>query len=242
MNKCCAHCGAEFGTRANLDYHAILCDFLNKSKQQQAEELQFELPSQRVMYELLVDMGLKQKRLEEKLEAITKFVAKQKKRINVLDWLNNNATPNASFEQLVDGISVTRDDVERIFDEPVLDIMNAIFTRFIYEVNVRPIYAFGQKNNVLYVFDGNIWSELTKNKMIRFLNAVQFKLSNVLYEWKKECRDEKDDKLLSQFDKATVKLMNLEFTNDATFNKVRASMYSNLKMEVKALVEYEFEF
>jgi hypothetical protein len=242
MNKCCANCGAEFGTRTSLDGHAILCDFLHKSKQKQDEELQFELPSQRVMYELLIDMGLKQKRLEEKLDAITKFVSKQKKRINVLDWLNNNASPEITFDQLVDTIQVTREDVERIFDEPVADIMNTLFSRFVYERSERPIYAFGQKNNVLYIFDGTVWSEMNKNKMIRFFNNIQFKISNVLYEWKKECRDDNDDKLLSQFDKATVKLMNCDFMNDATFNKIRASIYSNLKTEVKALVEYEFEF
>ena len=238
MNKCCANCGCEFGTRTNLDKHAILCDFLHKSKQQQAEELQFELPPQRVMYELLIDLGLKYKQLEEKLEAVTKFVAKQKKRINVLDWLNNNTSPGISFDQLFDTIH----DVERIFDEPVVEIMNTLFQRFIYEVSERPIYAFGQKNNVLYIFDGTVWSEMNKNKMIRFFNNIQFKISNVLFDWKKECRNDKDDKLLSQFDKATVKLMNCEFTNDAMFNKLRASIYSNLKTDVKALVEYEFEF
>ncbi len=134
MNKCCANCGNDFKTRVNLEKHAILCDFLHKSKQKQEEDLQFELPSQRVMYELLMELGQKYNRLEEKMDSINKFVMKKKKQINVLEWLNNNVTPEQSFEQLLDTIHVTREDVERIFEESVFDIMNSLFAKFIYDI------------------------------------------------------------------------------------------------------------
>ena len=82
-----------------------------------------------------------------------------------------------------------------------------------------------------------------KEKLIRFLCTVHMKISKAFYEWKKKNKDMlSEDRMATLCDKATVKLMSQEFKLDSTLSKIRSIMYGKMKTDMKALVEYEFEF
>ena len=69
------------------------------------------------------------------------------------------------------------------------------------------------------------------------------KISKAFCEWKKKNQDMLNtDKMAILCDKATVKLMSQEFKQESTLSKIRSIMYSKMKTDMKALVEYEFEF
>ena len=91
---CCEYCGKGYKRRVNLDKHFILCEIVYKAKKKdrkvdkEAEEIDSELPSQKQMYKMLLELALKYNKLEEKVELMNKWVDKKKKKINVLDWLN----------------------------------------------------------------------------------------------------------------------------------------------------------
>ena len=44
------------------------------------------------------------------------------------------------------------------------------------------------------------------------------------------------------YDKTLVKIMSVEFKQQSILSKVRINMFSRMKTDMKALVEYEFEF
>ena len=129
------------------------------------------------------------------------------------------------------------------------DTLNVIFSRSIYIINEQnnPIIAFSQKPNIFYIYDkiedACVWSELSKDKLIRFLSIVQMKISKAFCEWKKKNKDIlSTDKMATLCDKATVKLMTPEFKQESTLSKIRSIMYGKMKTDMKVLVEYEFEF
>ena len=43
-------------------------------------------------------------------------------------------------------------------------------------------------------------------------------------------------------DKTSLKILNVEFKQEACLAKARSAMYSKMKTDLKALVEYDFEF
>jgi hypothetical protein len=248
-SQCCVHCGKMYKTRTNLEKHLMLCELLKKKSSTFISDEE-DIPSQRILYQMIVELGQKYNRLEEKVEEINKWVVKKKKKINILDWLNTNIQPNISFENLSDKIFVTDEHIEFLFSNSFNDTLNEIFSNSIYRINEveNPIFAFVQKSNVFYSFDKleeqEVWLELSREKLIRFLNKIQMKISKKLYEWKKNHSQQirENDKLSEICDKATIKIMSVEFKQESTLNKVKQMIYARMKTDLKALIEYDFEF
>ena len=43
-------------------------------------------------------------------------------------------------------------------------------------------------------------------------------------------------------DKTSLKMMNVDFRQESILGKIRTNMYTRMKTDMKALLEYEFEF
>jgi hypothetical protein len=146
--QCCIHCGKNYVKKSNLDKHMIACDLLQKSKErrkiQLLEEISDEdqqIPSQKKLFQMLIELGIKYNKLEEKVDEISKWVVKKKKKINMIEWLNDNIIPTLIFEQLIDKIIITEEDIEFLFNNSFYDTLNNVFSKTIYELseNESPI-------------------------------------------------------------------------------------------------------
>jgi len=246
--KCCTYCGKSYIKKTSLDRHVILCELINNSKRSTTVEDEDDVPSQRKMYQMILELSNKLNKLDEKVDELNKWVIKKKKKINVIEWLNNNISPEIVFENLIEKIIIEKEDINYLFQHTFSDTINDIFTRNIYNKSETeyPIFAFVQKSNIFYIYE-NIetkWVELNREKLIKFLNRVHTKLYRIYLENKKENKDkiENDENLSLLYDKTTCKLMNINFNEEATLGKIRANMYARMKTDMKAIVEYDFEF
>ena len=89
--QCCVYCGKSYKKKINLEKHIILCEFLNTSKKRQInDDEEDDIPSNKKLYKILLELGSKFNKLEEKVDEINKWVIKKKKKINVIEWLNTN--------------------------------------------------------------------------------------------------------------------------------------------------------
>jgi hypothetical protein len=235
-----------------LDNHVVICELLHNRRNTSLiiEDEEEPLPSQRKMFHMLIELGQKYNKLEEKVEELNKWVIKKKKKINILEWLNDNNTPNILFDSIIDKITVNEDDIKNLLDNPFNEVLNDIFSRTIYNFNQdeNPIFAFVQKSNIFYVyelFDNNkMWVELSKEKLIKFLNKVHTKILKAFCDFKKERIQEirASDNYSIKCDKTMVKIMSVEFKQESILSKVRSMMFAKMKTDMKALVEFEFEF
>jgi len=254
---CCVNCGKTYKKRENLTKHLVLCDFLKISKSfVPLDEDELVIPSSRIMYQLLIELGKKYNKLEEQMTEMTKWVSKKKKKINVIDWLNANITPNIttpnitfdSFMTSCDWLTILDVDIDTIISSTFYDAIHQVFSKtlFILE-DIIPIFAFTQKTNAIYVFQGenNGWIELSREKMIKWFNKMHMKFVNAFYSWSKvkvlEYVSNKD-KFDTIFDKTNIKLMSVDFHVESMFSKMRGIIFNGMKKDMKALVEYEFEF
>jgi tyrosine-protein phosphatase YwqE len=246
-SKCCVYCGKSYIKKTSLDKHVVLCELLNNSKNTIVENDE-DIPSQKKMYQILLELGNKFNKLEEKVDELNKWVVKKKKKINVIEWLNTNITPEIKFDSLIEKITITQEDVKYLFDNSFADTLNEIFSRNIYNLSESeyPIFAFIQKSNVFYIYENEEagWMELNREKNVKFLNRVHMKLLRAFGEYKKananKIREDESFSLLC--DKTSVKMMNVDFRQETILGKIKGNMYSRMKTDMKALVEYEFEF
>lgn len=250
-SQCCIHCGKSYMKRVNLDKHVIICELLHNRRNISLDiEDEEPIPSQRKLFHMLIELGQKYNKLEEKVEELNKWVIKKKKKINILEWLNDNNNPNILFDCIIDKITVNEDDITNLLENPFNDVLNDIFSRTIYSFNENdnPIFAFVQKSNIFYIYDlvddKKVWIELSKEKFIKFLNKVHTKILKAFCDFKKERLHEirASDNYSIKCDKTMVKIMSVEFNQENILSKVRSMMFAKMKTDMKALVEFEFEF
>jgi hypothetical protein len=159
--------------------------------------------------------------------------SKQKKKINVLEWLNTNPKPEISFDKFHESIQITKEDVDFLFHNSCTDTIQEILRREIYEKYEFPIFPVFACNAKTYIYH-DIWQECARDIMIRFLDKVHIKLIQQVSTWKKEYLDaNKDDNEGTElYNKATVKLMNMDFKKESVFSKIKAVMYTRIKMDI----------
>jgi hypothetical protein len=142
------------------------------------------------MYKLIVELTQKYNRLENKISEMHKWNTQQKRKFDVFEWLAKNANPDCAFDELVDAITVSPEDIVFMFNNSVYDTMSLVFSRTIYGQAAKPLFAFTHKLGILYIYNKDkTWTEIPKDKLVRFLNIVQLKLSKALTLWKK-CHQE----------------------------------------------------
>lgn len=259
---CCVYCGKGYKSRTGYEKHAILCELMDRTKKRkklriidQDDEDEI-IPSNKQMYRMLSELSHKYSLLEKKMEEMSKFVVKQKKKINILEWLNTNIIPSYIFEELPGKITTTDQTIELLLNNTFHDILNDMFESNIYtnnEINSYPLFTLSQKSNTLYYYTtiqpGGLdnkkyeWRELPRDKLVWFLNIIHMKITKLFTEWKKIHRQEiaESDSKSTICDKATIKLMSQEFKEEKYYTKVKSLLYNKMKCDMKTLIEYEFE-
>lgn len=247
MKHTCITCNKSYKKKQNLDKHLIMCDLLHRGKQPKNEDEDEPIPSQSKMFQMLIDLGQKYSKLEEKVDELNKWVIKKKKKINMIDWLNANVTPDTVFSNTIASIIIVESDVLFLLNNSLIDTINMVFDKTIYKFNEHsnPIFTFVQKANIFYVFNlEDNWSELSRENLIRFLSKVHMKIFKGFYDWKMANKKEilEDNVLSTKCDKTLIKLASFNLNEDELlFSKIRKDMFANMKTDMKATVEYEFE-
>jgi len=242
MNKikqsptCCIICGKSYKTRTRLEKHLLLCELLKRTKSSSIiEDDETDIPSQRKLYLMLLELGYKYNKMEKKVEELNKVIVKQKKKINVIIWLTNNIIPSVNIHHFHENVSIIESDIEFLFHNSFYYTLNSILMRV--NENSWPISAFIQKPNVLYSYD-NEWQELSQDILYKFLNKIQMKISVKMLEWKKNNNQniKHNDNLATTYDKALVKLMDVDFSKEIVFNKIKNMIFLLVKKS------YDLEF
>ena len=248
--QCCIHCGKSYKKKYNLDKHLIICELLKVGKirntlienNQDEEET---IPSQKKMFQMLIELGQKYNKLEEKFEEMNKWIVKKKKKINGIEWLNSNIKPTIIFDNIIDTIIINEEDIKFLFDNSFNDLLNEIFSRTIYNYQKSedfPIFAFVQKPNLFYIYDlESGWIELSRERLIKFLNKVYMKIFKEFYEWKqtKKTIINSDDHLAIKCDKTLIKISDINFKQESILSKIKSMMYSKMKAaDLRSIYRY----
>lgn len=239
---CCIYCGKSYKTKLVLDKHLVLCEVSNKLKSQPNNEDETIIPSQKQMYQIIIELALKCSRLESKVNELTRHISKKINKINIIDYLNNNSSikPTILFDNINEIITVEQSDIEYLFHNSFIETLNTILLRSISQQ--VPIITFVEKPNIIYIYTNDVtkndnnpsWIIAPREKITRFLNTMQLKISKSLSEWRKknaQILNENDGQSIL-YDKTFSKLIGIEFKIDGTYNKFYNNIYHKIKKEL----------
>lgn len=254
----CPFCDKTYTRASSLEKHTITCQYLNKSKKDKKieEEETANLPTYKELVAIVQEFALKCAKMEEKMALMEKWVETKKKKINVVQWLNANVVPEINYSTWVKQLKITQQHIKYLFDNSIIDTVS-----FVFEENIKlstsatsiampnpnnpiPIYSFNQKSNNFYIFDLGEWRELVFTDLAYLFKQLQNKLLLEMNQWRTENLEQinRSDKISELYNKNMIKLMNISFVQDATFSKMKTNMYNSLKVDIKHLIEFEFEF
>lgn len=250
----CSMCKKHYLRKSSLDKHKILCDFKYKTQREIAVETEesADIPNHYQLVQIVQQLTLKMMKMEEKMAEMQKFIDKKKKKLNIIQWLNMNVTPNIGFKEWANTmIHVQPKHFEILMEDTIYQCLQKIFEDNLLSNNggfVYPFTCFAQKAGLFYVCekgeDGKTdWIQAENADIILILKQTQNGLMRELTKWKAENQHKFDqnDKLSIVFNKAVIKLMSISFTPDNNFSRVKNILYNYLKTDLKSF-EYEFEY
>ena len=262
----CDYCGRQYKRISFLNKHKIPCKvlFVERAKRLSAKEPIFQCEEE-TMFSLkqvnliLSEVILQNKKMQEEINELKKFIFKTKIKINILDWLPLHVSPTYSFQPFLNNIIVTSPfHVECLQENKILDILELVLTDTVKREkdNIFPLFCFNEK---IYIYtqqsqqsqpasnesdtNTNTWREMTRLELINFMNRIHKKIMNQIKEWR-----DANDLLIKTNEiyyninhKLSIKIMDIDFNKDAILNKIRTFLFSTFKRDVKSIVEYEFE-
>ena len=249
MSYTCNTCDKKYMRKSSLEKHAVLCAYLIKTEREKQIQKQEEadIPTYHGLVNIVQELSLKYIRLENEMEEMRKWVEKKKKKINVINWLNANILPSTSFHEWANTININDEHFRLLMTNNIVDCFQSILEEYLSlsVTQIFPIKCFSQKQNLFYIYlSENEWRQMTFEDFMYLFKIIQGKLLKTTAEWKQKNKQliEENDGTSILYNKTLMKLMEISFTKDATFGKIKTNLYNYLKMDLKNLFEYEFEF
>ena len=248
----CEYCGKTYTRKTSHIKHTILCEVFHKSKREKIceKEESSDIPTTEKLYEIIQELALKYKIMENKLEDMQKWVDKKKKKINVIHWLNTNVKPKCTYSEWFQSITATEEHLEILIEQNITQTVDALITTNFNPTAGQkdyPIYCFVQKVNIFYMHDDtkSEWRQMNSDELVLLSKKVHSRILNALCEWHKKNLDKinQSDKMAILYNKTLIKLMSVSFTQDSVYlSKMKASLHNCLKTDLTNIIEYEFDF
>jgi len=176
--KTCPHCNKQFKLKKTLLNHMMLCELTNK------EEVAV-IPTQKEMWIILQKLYNDNQNLKKRVEQLEKVVNKDVKKMNMVDWLNQNDKGINLELWLKTSVLVTIDDLKMIFMTDYARGLSNILENNIKDNENNPFRAFSHKTKQLYVYEKNKWRKCRKTDIMQVFDRISLNILKISKEYDK---------------------------------------------------------
>ena len=247
MYKC--SCGKEYKRLKPFHNHRATCELLKLSKTSNEDVshlTNLDTPSTFDMWLALQTALKKIEKLEKKIESQQRWITRQRKKVCVIDWLNENCKPNIIFTNWYKNLEITSEDLNLIFKHDFIMGINYILQKKLPIKSEKnfPIRSFQQKIGELFTFNGESWELLDIDEFSRMIDFIHKKIHSVFVHWNKlqQKRIDYGNNVDETYYKNISKVMGGRYSREETLRKIKIKIYNYLKFNLKNIVQYEFTF
>ena len=156
----------------------MLCELTNK------EEVAV-IPTQKEMWIILQKLYNDNQNLKKRVEQLEKVVNKDVKKMNMVDWLNQNDRGINLELWLKTSVLVTIDDLKMIFMTDYARGLSNILENNIKDNENNPFRAFSHKTKQLYVYEKNKWRKCRKTDIMQVFDRISLNILKISKEYDK---------------------------------------------------------
>ena len=175
----CPHCGKKFKTNPALHKHIILCQ-LDKNEVKNSV-----VPTQKEMWVIIQKLYKENEIQKKKIEKLEQIVNKDVKKLNMVDWLNQNDKGVDIDSWLKTNIIVTMEDLNTIFMTDYTRGLSNIISNNIMNCENTPFRAFSHKIKQLYIYQKNKWKKSTKSDIMKIFDRISLNILKQSKEYDK---------------------------------------------------------
>ena len=232
----CSICKKQYKRLGNLKRHRLVCELLCRSKnnQESEEEEAKDCPSRFEIWKLIKIQAEKIDKLEKEIQSLKQMRFRTRKKINVLEWLNQQVKPKLSYSKWKETFILSEKHLQMIFDTDYIkgfvNILQSVF--LMDDSDNRPLYAFRHKKHILYYFNGDIWQVMPYNMLKEWVNNLYYKklmiYFNIWYEQNQNKLESIDSAPIYQ--KNLKKIMGDGKSIDERVQGIKKGFYERLKV------------
>ena len=263
MNKIpalkCKNCDKEYHRQSAFDKHKLLCiggdpqtplttlnsgGILGVCGSSTHSEARDGSPLQ--LRSIIIELVKSNNKLRKDVEELKRWVQTKKRKVIIVDWLNENYKPPENYKEFISKLCIAREHLEIIFKSNIIDGIQEILQDFMNNPDNPdncPFKSFDQKDNIIYVYnEESKWVLLSSTE---FNNIISVIIKNILAELK-IWQDENAQKLYTE-DFSVIYVQNVkkviggDIPIDKQRNKIHRNLYKYLKMNLQNTIEYEFQ-
>lgn len=166
MSHYCQYCSKSYKSSTSYKNHLTFCEFQYKSVYSTYDSNYS--PNIHLMFDFMQHMMIKIKSLEEDNAILKRHLSNRIKKVNIVQWLNNNVKMEISIETWIENI-VLRKYLNIIFDDGISVAIQQIIND---HIDVCPLKTVITKKTHFYLYENNHWKVYefdNVNKLIRRL-------------------------------------------------------------------------
>lgn len=262
----CSYCPKTYTRKDSLNRHIVLCEFNCKKICDgiNARPIVSDIPNISELYSIVVDLSLKYDKLQAEYNKLSKWVQQKKRKINVVEWLNEKCDPGISHDEWLDKIALDRKHLNYVFNSDFVEGIIMIFQEFLIvddcdyngnNGNGNTIKAFDHKEGVFFVYDkirvaggsegeGDErevkWHIMNIEEFQKTIRCISLKIIAEFKKWQDENMDKMEDDAFSRNYIINFKKVMGNSDLHSQYNKIRNKLYKYLKIDLKNIM-YDFE-
>ena len=259
MDYICEYCSKQYVRKKYYQHHVLICKLSKKDSKEYNENVELttmqKIPTQKELYEIIIDLNNKYERLESEYHQLKQFVNNKRRQINIVDWLDQNCQLEMSFRDIFLNIKLDKHDLVKVFELDYVKGICDIVVCFIETVKQRfqsgevPLRAFVQKDSILYIYDlcdgGDDdvykWQILSSELLSTFVRYIDHQLMRLFREWHTETeRGMNEDRFSELYIKNLKTITGGNFRDFERNTKIRNNIYRSIRQNLKSIMVYEF--
>ena len=232
----CGYCNKIYKIESAYNKHTQMCKLFMKSKNNKQTENNEHIPSNSELYSIIQILVNKCSALEKKVESLQGSLHKNNRKFDILEWLNNQNIKNVcSFNDWINSIIITINDMELVFENGFIKGIQLIIENILPLSNntrINPIKAYTQKDNILYIFNGQSWEIMTAEVFELFVYKITKGLLSQFKCWQDKNANRRDDNFTKKYSENVKKILGGSLSREQQVNKIRVLLYNHLKIKI----------
>ena len=179
--------------------------------------------------------------VQNELETLKQYTYIKNKKIDVLQWLNNNNKDIIHIEKYnfydhIHNMVIDMNNLEFIFKNGYIEGVFTIFITHLQSIEHNQIIkCFEQKKNLLYVVDKG-WKVLDDKQFIVLFTDIHKKVLNAFDEYK-IINEHKmlDEDYQTEFNNNFMKILCVDVSFETQFNRFKSKLFNELKENFKSI-------
>ena len=136
----CQFCGKMYVRKKAYMHHILMCEISKKNvcAYEDTKSNNHHVPSNKELYEIIVNLNNKYERLREDYDLLKRFVDTRRRKIDILEWLNKSCIlrKGNDFESIFMNMLLGQEDLNIIFDNDYVNGIANIIATIVYSMNI----------------------------------------------------------------------------------------------------------